>query len=213
MIREKRMIRSTVRRIAAAAELSVADLKEGLVEQEPHLTDRMLGRIAQSIDGYKTKGVVWSAKTLTDHGPNTQEKEYGADFVGVLEMDIPGYKVRKGFLAQSKLVKAVRMRRDEFRRMIGQCQQMLDLSPASFVFYQSFDGIRVIPSVAVVAASGPEVVFNPDGLYSRRLSTFYEEHFECFIGDRRISEPTKEILAELRARSLLFLGARTEETR
>lgn len=206
------MIRSTVRRIAAAAELSVEDLKEGLVEQEPHVTDRMLGRIAQSIDGYKTKGVVWTAKTLTDHGPNSQEKEYGADFVGVLEIDIPGYKVKKGFLAQAKLVKAGQMKRDEFRRMIGQCQQMLDLSPSSFVFYQSLEGIRVIPAVAVVGAIGPEVVFNPDGLYSRKLSTFYEEHFECFIGDRRISEPTMETLAELEARRLLFLAARMERS-
>jgi hypothetical protein len=53
----------------------------------------------------------------------------------------------------------------------------------------------------------------PDGLYSRNLSTFYEEHFECFIGDRRISEPSEKTLAQLRARHLLFLAARTEQPR
>src|ERR1700732_16132 len=171
----------------------------------------MLGRIAQAMDGYKVRGVTWTAKTLTDHGPNAQEREYGADFVGVLEIAIPGYKVKKGFLAQSKLVKAGRMKRDEFRRTIGQCQQMLDLSPASFVFYQSLNGVRVVPAIAVVAASGPEVAFDTEGLYSRKLGIFYEEHFECFIGDRRISEPSEKMLAELKARHLLFLAARTEE--
>ena len=213
MIRERRLIRDSVKRIVTAAEASVDDLKEGLVEQEPHLTDRMLGRIAQAMDGYRTKGVTWTAKTLTDHGPNTQERKYGADFVGVLEINIPGYKVKKGFLAQAKLVKAGQMKRDEFRRMIGQCEQMLDLSPASFVFHQSPSGIRVIPAIAVVGASGPEVAFSPDVLYSRKLNTFYEEHFECFIGDRRISEPSEKTLAQLHARHLLFLAARTEQTR
>ena len=189
------------------------DFTDGLVGQEPHLTDRMLGRIAQSLDGYRTKGVIWTAKTLTDHGPNTEEKKYGADFVGVLEIDIPGYKVKKGFLAQAKLAKSGKMRADEFRRMIAQCEQMLNLSPSSFVFLYSLDGIRVIPAIAIVGAVDPEIAFNPEGLYSRKLQTFYEEHFECFIGDRRISEPSERTLADLRARYLLFLAARMEQER
>jgi len=168
--------------------------------------------MAQAMEGYKTKGVTWTAKTLTDHGPDTQEKVYGADFVGVLEIDVPGYKVKKGFLAQAKLVNSASgiMRRSEFNRMIGQCEQMLNLSPSSYVFYQSPNGIRVIPAVAVLAASRPEVAFNTEGFYSRALSAFYEEHFECFIGDRRISEPSEKTLKELHARYLLFLAARME---
>ena len=212
MIRERRLIRDSVKHLVRAAEASVDDLKSGLVEQEPHLTDRMLGRMAQAMEGYKTKGVTWTAKTLTDHGPDTQEKVYGADFVGVLEIDVPGYKVKKGFLAQAKLVNSASgiMRRSEFNRMIGQCEQMLNLSPSSYVFYQSPNGIRVIPAVAVLAASRPEVAFNTEGFYSRALSAFYEEHFECFIGDRRISEPSEKTLKELHARYLLFLAARME---
>jgi hypothetical protein len=198
-----------VQRIARAADLVVDDLNHALVEQEPHVTDRLLGRIEQSIDGYEKNGVRWRAKTLTDHGPGTQEKLYGADFVGVLEIDIPGYRVKKGFLAQAKLVKSDSMNRRDFQRMIDQCKLMLELSPESFVFHYSFGGIRVIPAISVLAASGPEAVFDPYGLYSRRISTFYEEHFECFIGDMRISEPSEHTLANLRARSLLYLAARS----
>jgi hypothetical protein len=87
---------------------------------------------------------------------------------------------------------------------------MLELSPDSFVFHESPNGIRVIPAVSVVGASGPEVAFDPDGVYSRKISRFYEEHFECFIGDHRINDPSVRTLEALRARSLLYLSARSE---
>ena len=209
MIKNRRLIRSSARRIAKAVDRSIEDLNDRLVEQEPHLTDRMLGRIAESMRGFEKHGVKWTAKTLTDHGPGTQEREYGADFVGVLEIDIPGYSVRKGFLAQSKLIRNNHMSSGEFNRLISQCKQMLELSPSSYVFSMSPSGIRVIPAIAVVGAGFSDLVFNPDGLYSRSVSTFYEEHFECFIGDMSIYEPSKETLARLRARSLLYLAART----
>src|SRR5713101_2938295 len=100
MIRVFRMIRSAASRIARAADLAENNLDEALVEQEPQFTDRMLDRITQAIEGYQTKGVLWRAKTLTDRGANAQEKQYGADFVGVLQIEVPGYSVKKGFLAQ-----------------------------------------------------------------------------------------------------------------
>lgn len=170
----------------------------------------MLGRIAEAMDGFSAKGIRWRAKTLTDRGPHSQEKQYGADFAGVLEIDVPGYNVKKGFLAQAKLLRADGMSDAEFRRMVGQCQQMLELSPASFVFHQSRDGIRVIPAIAVVGSSGPEVAFDPNGVYSRKIGRFYEEHFGCFVGDGAISEPTIETLERLRARELLYLAARSQ---
>lgn len=211
MIAHRRFVRAVSKRIGAAADRAVEDFQTGLVEQEPHLTDRLLGRIMESIDGYKSKGVRWTAKTLTDHGPNTQEKKYGADFVGVLDIDLPEYKVRKGFLAQAKLLRSNVMSAEEFRRLLFQCEQMLNLSPDAFVFHESRDGIRVIPAIAVVGTVGPEVAFDPDAAYSRKLSRFYEEHLQCFIGDRRIHAATKETLAELYARSLLYLAARSSE--
>lgn len=195
--------------IGSAADRAVMDLRDGRVEQEPHLTDRMLGRIEQALDGYRAKGVVWTAKTLTDHGPGAQERRYGADFIGVLNMDLPEFKVTKGFLAQAKLVRPGGLGRREFDRLVSQCNQMLDLSPDAFVFHQSLSEIRVIPAIAVVSANGSEIAFDPENLYSRSITRFYEEHLECFIGDRRINEPSERTLAELQARSLLYLAARS----
>jgi hypothetical protein len=210
MLRNLGVIRSAARRVAGAAERSIEDLNQRLVEQEPHLTDRMLGRIAEAMEGQRRRGIKWTAKTLTDHGPGTQERQYGADFVGVLDIAIPGYRVAKGFLAQSKLIKNGTMSTREFGRMVDQCKQMLELSASSFVFGMESTGIRVIPAVAVVASSGPDYIFSPDSVYSRKISSFYEAHFECFIGDLNIHEASEDTLERLRARSLLYLAARAE---
>ena len=193
------------------ADSAVEDHNRGLVEQEPQLTDRWLGRIAESLQGYRVKGVTWTAKTLTDRGSGAQERQYGPDFIGVLDIDLPEYKVKKGFLAQAKLLKNGYLNTSEFNRMRHQCEQMLALSPDSFVFLYSRDGIRVVPAIAVVSAAAPEVVFEPDALYSRKISRFYEEHLECFIGDRSINEPSVEMLSRLHSRSLLHFAARQSE--
>jgi hypothetical protein len=87
---------------------------------------------------------------------------------------------------------------------------MLGLCPDSFLFVYSMAGTVVVPAAAVVSLTAPH---NPYDLYSRSLRRFYEEHFECFIGDRRIHAPSIEALSvlreEMRARSLLYLAART----
>lgn len=65
----------------------------------------------------------------------------------------------------------------------------------------------VVPAVAIVG-SAP---CNPHSLYARSVSRFFEEHFECFIGDRRLHTPNIDSLMKLKedvnARSLLYLLA------
>jgi hypothetical protein len=205
MIRSLAIVREAATVAAKAADGTTEALRDDRVEQEPAFTDRMLGRIEHAMDGLTTKGVRWTAKTLTDHGPGAQERDYGADFIGVLSIVIQGYRVTKGFLAQAKRVDALG-RQSEVRRLLEQCQRMLDLSPASFVWLYSREGISVVPATAVTAAGGEDL----EGLYSRSASRFFEEHFECFIGDPRIQAPNIRVLQGLRerigARSLLYLG-------
>lgn len=208
MIRDYAIIRESAAHIAEAANGTVEALVSARVEQEPAFTDRMLGRIEQAMEGYETKGVRWSAKTLTDRAPKSQEKEYGADFVGVLQINLPDYSVNKGFLAQAKLIEpGEKVSTSEFVRMKGQCEAMLKVSPDSFIFIYSLGGILVIPALSIVSVAP----CNPHELYSRSLSRFYEEHFESFIGDRDINAPSIDVLEKARvaarARSLLYLGA------
>lgn len=213
MIRGLGIVRDAAAHVEDAVERVCETIREGRVEQEPHFTDRMLEAIEGVIRGYRAKGVVWTAKTLTDRGRYAQEHRHGADFAGVLSIDLPEFNVKKGFLAQAKLVEPQEtLSRTEFERMKDQCEVMLSQTPDSFLFLYSRDGVTVVPAVSVVS-SEPR---NPHEFYGRSISRFYEEHFESFIGDRRLYAATPAMLDELLektrrdvdARKLLYLEAR-----
>ena len=212
MTNDKRLVRTVASRISKAANAAVVDaLTNGWPEQETSITGKLLGRVEQSLQEYSKNGIVWRSKVLTDHGPNTMEKEYGADFAGILDLNVPGYRIRKGFLAQSKLVKNGRIQSAEFERMVGQCRDMLSLSQTSFVFLYSKEGIRIVSAAAVIGVQNRRGSFDPSSLYSRDVKTFYEAHLECFIGDLGINEFTEEMLLNLRARSAIEISARGSE--
>jgi hypothetical protein len=144
----------------------VRALADSRVEQEPAFTDRMLGHIEEAMNGYVTKGVRWTAKTLTDRGRNSQEQEFGADFAGVLDIDLEDFNVKKGFLAQAKKVEPFdRVSNSELQRMSVQCNQMLQYTPDAFLFLYSIQGVSVVPAVSVVSAH----FSNPHELYARSL--------------------------------------------
>jgi hypothetical protein len=88
----------------------------------------MLGRIEAAMENFKINGLVWKAKTLTDRGRHAQESEFGADFLGTLDIDLNGYKTKKGFLAQAKFTRSLNAA--ELSRLQTQCNQMLDYTPA-----------------------------------------------------------------------------------
>jgi hypothetical protein len=210
MIRSLGIVREAAARAAGAADRTLSALRERRVEQEPAFTDRMLGAIEESMREFQTKGVNWTAKTLTDRGRNAQESRHGADFAGVLSIDFPDFKVQKGFLAQAKMVEpTASMLRSEYDRMRAQCDLMLNRTPDAFLFLYAQDAITVVPAVSVVS-SQPRT---PHEFYSRSIARFYEEHFESFIGDRRLYAPTPDMLDGLQrdvdARALLYLEARS----
>lgn len=208
MISSYGIIRKSASQVAQAANRVCDVLAEGRIEQEPDFTSRMLGAIEEAMNNFSVKGVRWTAKTLTDRGPGAQEKQYGADFIGVLEISLPGYEVRKGFLAQAKLIEPnKRMASRDFHRMASQCERMLRLSPDSFVFLYSKQGVSVVPAISIVSVATSMPFTNPYRLYPRGIATFYQEHFASFIGDRNISRPDLATLLRLKARQMLYLAA------
>ncbi len=162
----------------------------------------MLGAIEETMNHQRTKGIFWTAKTLTDRGRNAEESTFGADFMGVLKIELPGFSVTKGFLGQAKLLRPDRALNLE--ELKGQCHKMLKYSPDSFVFFYRENGIRVVPAISVVSTS-----VDPWYLYSRSGERFFEEHLKCFIGDGNIQTADAATLEQLRirynARSALFL--------
>jgi hypothetical protein len=147
------------------------------------------------LNGQTISGVRWRAKTLTDRRRGSQESNYGADFLATLELDLQGYQVKKGFLAQAKLIEpSESFGNTNFTKMREQCKKMLKLSSASYVFlYSQQSGISVIPAIEVLGARS----CNPHELTSQSMRQFYKEHFECFVGDRVIQSATPQALWEL----------------
>jgi hypothetical protein len=64
MFADYAIVREAATRVAEAASATVLDLQEQLVEHEPNFTDRMLGRIAEVMDGFRSRGVYWRGQRL-----------------------------------------------------------------------------------------------------------------------------------------------------
>lgn len=177
-----------------AAYGTLDDLQKKRVRQEHHFTDRMLGRIAQAMDGYEVNGVTWNATTATDKARGAQETIYGADFMGLLHVDVPGYQVSQGFLAQAKLIEPYEGKDTrEYKRMRGQCETMLNFTNESFLFLYSESRISVVPAISIISADP----CNPHEICSIDLFDFFKNHFESFIGDIRIDDPDITLLDEV----------------
>jgi len=209
MIRNPAFIRKTTHIIANAAEETTLIFNQGRIQDETAFTVSLIRKIEDKINGFEINGIKWEAMTLI---PQTQEKIYGADFLGVLRIDTPNYKVSKGFLVQAKMKKNLKM-----IELKQQCDKMLKISPSSFVFVYDDDGIKIYPAISVLNSEK-----HPSKMFHRTPAGFYKLHFESFVGDRKLSAPNISILEKIRkeneeeldeirreheARSILYLEA------
>ena len=84
-------------------------------------------------------------------------------------------------------------------------------TPASFVWvYSKSRGIRIFSASSVLGLESRRIF----DLYSRGVSSFFENHIECFIGDRRLNSTnveTLDALAKLPVERILELSAKLPE--
>ena len=152
----------------------------------------------------------WTARSLrTGSGIAAEEKRHGADLMGIVDIDIPDYRVIKGFLAQAKRAEpGQKFQKKAWDRLHFQCETMLLRTPDSFVWvYSKTKGIRIFPAISVSTLKSNDIF----DLYSRSVSSFFEYHIECFIGDRRLNSTnieTLDVLAEFSIENVLELSAR-----
>jgi len=200
---------SAASKVGTAGKKTAEEYAEHAIPDEPTFSAALVTRLKDALTGYSKGGITWNGKILSSHGPGTEESKIGADILGALSLNLPGYSVRKGFLAQAKRQepgKALGNR--EWTRLRDQCDLMLKFSPESFVFVYSLNGVFVVPAIGVVACVGVEDLHT---LHPMTLSSFYKEHFMCFVGDRRITAATKTILDSLLARVAYEFYASTPE--
>lgn len=196
MFKNERLTKAVLAKIDRAEKMTIRAMEDTRVEHEPSITDRFLGYIESNLDGEQIAGVSWQAKTLTSIGINCQEVRHGADFFGVLDLRLPGYRVQKGFLAQSKRIEpGQHFGKNDHNDLLKQCEIMLNRSPVSYVFlYSKMSGIRVVSANDVLATTN---YANPLDLASWSLKEFFKAHIECFIGDFRVKAATRNELESL----------------
>ena len=211
MFRNKKLVNGIISSIRTAANHTLDAFSEKRTEHEPSFTDRLLNSIELQIDGKIIGGVKWTAKTLTDRGANSQESEFGADFLGALSLEFDDYNVKKGFLAQAKIVEpSDTFPKKESERLIDQCNKMLNHTSDAFVFlYSHQSGIEIVPAVEVVSARH----CNPHELTTKAITEFFKDHLECFIGDRSIqvanSETLKTLAKAYKTRNALLISGKS----
>jgi len=207
-------VRRLSQSIRGATDDVVAAYREGRISQEPDFTSRLVEALERAINGaQQVGGVTWRAKVLSDRGRESEESIFGADLIGVASLETAAATIDKGFLAQAKrLGPGASMDARGREDLVRQSGKMLDFTPDAFVFLYSTRGVSVVPAVEVVGNGGRGL----RGLHSRSLPRFYEEHLECFVGDRNLGTPTEAGLNDLRirvqARRLLYLTARRRAT-
>lgn len=184
MFKNEKLTKDVLSKIVRAEKKTLEAINGTRAEHEPSITDRLLANIEYGLDGEEIAGVNWKAKTLTSIGKNSQEVKHGADFLAVLNLDLPEYSVSKGFLAQAKRIEpGQKMSSRGYDELVSQCTLMLEDSPTSYVFiYSKQSGIRIVSAIDILSANH----CNPLNLETWSLREFFEAHIQCFIGDHRI---------------------------
>ena len=198
---------SAASRLNTAANKTRDDMLEKTLPDEPAVTSALVTRFRDALDGYEKAGIRWSAKILSSHGHGAEEGMFGADFLGVLQIEFPEFEIRKGFLAQAKRQnEGTKLSSTEWNRLVGQCERMMKYSNTSFVFIYSLNGFFVVSAVSVLACRDPEDLHT---LHPMKIHHFYKHHFRCFVGDYGIRDSTPSILEELRYRKGLEVKAKS----
>lgn len=178
-----------------AVALTLADLLEGDIKQEPSITERLSTRIADSINKLVTPGVKFHAVSFTDRGPNSEESRFGADFAGFFVIDLPNRSERKFFLAQAKIgayqngkVTLGNLTNREIDRLLSQLSDMVRISNQSYLAIYTPSAIEFVPALSILQAHSQSNDFwntLPNYAPSLCVPTFYTMNFNCYIGDMK----------------------------
>ncbi|EJD6581709.1 hypothetical protein AB7185_15305 [Providencia rettgeri] len=171
---------------AADRAVSAAMLKysNGLVTDEDDITGALIGRLDAAFDD-KIGDITWSSSILRHRkGIAAQEKKAGADMLFHVSINTPQLTYSKGVLIQSKRIhKGIAMTVDGHNELLSQCDKMLNITPASFIFNYTKSEMRCASATKIAGASS-RVLYDSCNLTSYR---FFLELFRCTTGDPKIT--------------------------
>ena len=199
MIKDYRVVRALSERVARAVNSAQSDFRKHGPQDGNQFVPGILRIVSESVASKEIQGLRWGIEAITNASSGS-ERVYDADLLSVFTLNLPSACVSTGFLARVHVVGATH----DTDRLREQSYEMLERSNGSFVILLSRDAVRVVPAVAVLQSRGPLT-----RLYARSPQRFFEEHFECFLGDPKLSAATREELKALcfrcRARHALLI--------
>jgi len=195
--------------ISEAERRTIERIREGRMRAETSITDTFLADVEMV---FKEKGetedmtVSFKAWWLP---PKPEERDFGADFCGVLSVRSSQLSYTKGFLAQAKMSNQGISCKSSFRglfpvsitdgvesrRLKGQIDKMLAVTPDSFVVVYSSDGFVVIPATSIRGLSGSGTI------YGKPVPAFFKEYLMCFVGDQQLQAADHDSLDKLRRKT------------
>ena len=159
--------------------------KRRRVWDEDDLTGVLVGQLDATLSDLKTGGLTWDATILRHRaGKAAEEKRVGADLLIHVALNTPTQKYSKGVLVQAKRVERHELlTKREHEELVDQCDRMLTITPAAFVFDYTKSSMRCGAATRVGGSSRRDL-YRMCGWTSYR---FFLELFRCPIGDPRIT--------------------------
>ncbi|SHJ60615.1 hypothetical protein SAMN02745136_00523 [Anaerocolumna jejuensis DSM 15929] len=208
----------TINEYLKSKDASIEGREEAITEVlRSKMNESLMSRISKALKGKSINGIHFNVYTYKDDA----EKEFGADLAGFLELDLGAEKIKKAFIAQSKICQP------HADKEIGkyysgdnpdiqkQASNMLKITSDSFFFLYTEDGVFVV-SAQHVKARGVNTVTTKE-LHYKNLGSFYSEFFQCFIGDHKIADfyDDKKSLSDyastLNVKNILYIQAKLDK--
>ena len=162
--------------------------RDELVTDEDDLTGVLVGQLDAAFEASRAgdeHGVRWSSSILRHRkGVAGEEKRIGADMIIHVSLSSPIQSYSKAVLIQAKRHEpGAIMSSSQHRDLVSQCQKMLDITPASFVFDYARNTMRCGSATKVSGSKNADLYSTCDWTSYR----FFLELFRCPIGDPRIT--------------------------
>ena len=178
--------RAAAKEAERAVTITIEQMRRRHAYDEEDVTGCLFGSLVTVFDKTEIGGVKLAA-TILRHGKGTaaEERRYGADMLIHVSMDTPTQSYSKGVLIQAKKKEpGDYWSPTSHTDLVDQCNRMLAVTAAAFVFSYTERGIRC---GAATRVAGAKVVTNPNYLCRWTSYRFFLELFRCPIGDPRIT--------------------------
>jgi hypothetical protein len=179
-----------------AVDETMTRYRQGHVRDEDDITGVLVGSLQTTLEHSSIEGVDLTVAILRHRGGvAAEERRYGADMLLHVTVDTSTQEFSKGVLVQAKKSSSSDYWSSRIRSELNdQCNRMLNVTPAAFVFNYSVYGMRCGAASRVVGARGPQSVRYLCGWTPYR---FFLEFFRCPIGDPKITSARVEELASI----------------